>query len=196
MNARDKSKNRLLGLSFQPIQVELAKIRLSDVIPASIRDTIVQPSVSQLRMVEQCPEFLAFQMMCYPPIVVKQTARAGSFDIVGNFHSFSLLRAKLPPETRITAMYSVANADAIAELIRLDVLANKIIPQSLPATELCRLLEELFPNRDGENKQLLNRESFKRLFPKVSSRQKLSHALNRANSQVTPSTKTRRTYGE
>jgi len=191
MNAREKSKNRLLGLLFQPIQVELSKIRLSAVIPASIRDAIVQPSVSQLRMVELCPELLAYQMTCYPPILVKQNARAGTFDIAGNFTSYSLMRAKLPPETRITAMYSVASADAIAELIRLDVLANKIIPHSLPTTELLRLLEELFPNSEGENKQLLNRDSFQRLFPKISSRQKLSHALNRANSQVTPSTKTR-----
>ena len=196
MNAREKSKNLLLGLSFQPLQVELSKIRLSAVIPASIRDAIVQPTVSQLRMVELCPELLAYQMTCYPPILVKQNARVGTFDIVGNFHSFSLMRAKLPSETRITAMYSVASADAIAELIRLDVLANKLIPQSLPATELCRLLEELFPNRDGENKQLLNRESFQRLFPKVSSRQKLSYALNLANSKVTPSAKIRGTYGE
>ncbi len=191
MNAHLKANNRLLDLSFKPIQLGLSKIRLSAFIPTSIRDAIVQPSVSQLRMVEQCPELLAFQMTCYPPIVVKQTARAGSFDIVGNFHSFSLIRAKLRPETQITAMYSLASADEIAELIRLEVLTNKIIPESLPATELSRMLQELFPNKEGENKQLLNRENFQRLFPKISSRKQLSFALNRANSQVTSSAKIR-----
>lgn len=184
MNAQSAKEIWSSKLSIEPIQVELGKLKLSPLIPASIRDAVVQPTACQMRMTASCAELLRIEAICAPPLVAKQNSRASRFDVIGNFHTFNLLRAKHPPEARITVMSIKANAETIAELISLEVLRNRIIPASLPVSELFRLLQALFPNEAGESKHLIKRASFKKLFPGISTRQQLALVLNIANSQL------------
>ncbi|WP_208931255.1 hypothetical protein [Rheinheimera sp. F8] len=184
MSTHSQGSHQLFGSTVKPIQVELSKLKLTSRIPASIRDAVVQPTTCQIRMSDNCPELIGFEAIRCPPIVTKLTSRSHHYDVIGNIHTFNLLRSKLHSETSITVMYTKANANTVKELIRLEVLTNRIIPNSLPTTEIFRLLHALFPNEDGQNKHLLKRPSFRNLFPQICTQHQLALALSVANIQV------------
>lgn len=184
MSTHSAGRHQLSGFTAEPIQVELSKLKVSSLIPTSIRDAAIQPTTCQIRMAANCPDLITFMGICCPPIVVKHSMRANRYDVIGNLHTFSMQLAKLPSTTMVTAMYTKANTDLIAKLIQLEILTNRVVPKSLPTTEILRLLDVLFPNEGSCNKQLIKRASFRKLFPQIRTRQQLALALHMANSQL------------
>ncbi len=171
----------LNDLQFSVRKVRLGDINLPKDIPASFKDNFLQPSTKQIRCWQGSELMGAFSRIVSPMLICPLSANSQKFIVLGNLSTYALLRSHFPQDSEVLVLLTKARVkpEAQIELIRLDILYSKLILAEFPVYGLNSFLDEIFDHA-GDGKIFTN-PAFQRVFPKLTSRKRLSHQFVIAN---------------